>query len=775
MKARHNRIPQISTLSAAIMTAMTTLSVHAETTTEQIQTLPTVDVTAAAPSVTVSSPKFTAPLVDTPQTVSVIPAEVFNQQGAKNLTDVLKNTPGISFNAGENGFASSSNNFSMRGFDSSGNIFIDGSRDSGSYTRDVFNVESVEVAKGPASDNGRGGPGGYVNLVTKTPQAHDAYSGTANYGFDATDADPRQRMTLDINKVLSEGMAARVNLLVEDSGVAGREFAEQNSWGVAPSLAFGLGTPTRVVFAYEHVEQRDRPDFGVPAHLIKGMMRYNPALSGASRDNFYGLATDFDDTTSSSALIRVEHDLADNLTLSNQTRRSVTKRYALFTLPLSVSGNSVTTQRAGYGRDNDALSNLTNLAASFETGSIKHNVATGLELSREKSDAKRYPNDTTLGNPGTTDIFNPNPYRPTATPALGLIPTQSSQVDIDTVAVYANDTLQFNPQWQLTAGLRAERYTVEISGDGIPASGYENTETSLTGKLGAVFKPASNGSIYAAVAVSDLPPGSLLSNSDISRTGGNGLPGLAGMNNDHAKVQRSIGYELGTKWEFLDQRLTTTAAVFETTRKNVAITGGAGTATLRGYGEQQVRGLEFGATGQITPAWAVFGGVVFLNSERKHSDELDRLRCEANPGDYYPNPHPVTGNAPTAADCSAPGATRTNGDELAFTPKVSASLWTTYTLPAGLTLGGGVQHVGDSFLGRPDDAERIIPNGIFGKLPDYTVFNLMASYAVSPQLNVRLNVDNVTNELYATSANWGGQRVDLGAPRSYLLSADFKF
>lgn len=116
-----------------------------------------------------SSPKQTAALLDTPQTVNVIPETLFRQQNARTLTDVLRNTPVISFEAGENGFATGTNNFSLRGFNTSGSLFIDGARDNGSYTRDVFNVEQVEVFKGPAADNGRGGAGGYVNQVTKTP------------------------------------------------------------------------------------------------------------------------------------------------------------------------------------------------------------------------------------------------------------------------------------------------------------------------------------------------------------------------------------------------------------------------------------------------------------------------------------------------------------------------------------------------------------------------------------------------------------------------------
>lgn len=704
-----------------------------------------------------SSSKQTAPLLNTPQTINVIPERLYREQGARNLTDVLRNTPGISFEAGENGFSTNSNNFSLRGFDTSGNIFVDGSRDSGSYGRDVFNVEQVEVVKGPAADNGRGGAGGYINLVTKTPGLDEFINGSVGYGFDGYDSKARKRTTLDTNQVLNESTALRLNLLLEDSGVAGREHAEKNSWGIAPSLAFGLGSDTRAIFAYEHLEQNDRPDFGVPAAMVRGMkgaQPYNPATSGADRDNFYGLKSDYDDTTVDSLLARFEHDLSEGVTISNQTRWARVDRQARFTVPTGFSApRTVTTQTQFYDRTNTSLTNLTNLSATFLAGSVKHSLATGLELTREKSEADRYGTSNS-----TTDLFDPNYDR---TGALSLPATQTNDVKIDTVALYLYDTVEFNEQWQMSAGLRLENYRVRIDSKtaaGAPAGaadGYDDTEFTVGGKVGLVYKPAQNGSIYAAVGVSSMPPGSYLSDSDISRTGDNAFPGFV----EGADPVKIVGYELGTKWEFFDSRLSTTAALFYTEKRDVPITGrdvGETADSLKGHGKQIVKGLELGASGKITEAWDIYGGIVFMDSERRHSAYLDEVRRRANPADYDT-------------------ALRTNGDELAFTPKMTANLWTTYRLPVGLTLGGGLQHSDSSYLGRPDNANRIIPNGRYGKLPSYTLFNAMASYAVNENLDLRLNIENITNEEYASSSNWNGTRVFLGNPRTYLLSADFRF
>lgn len=749
-----------SLLVAGSMSAQTTAPAPAATTTDKVE-LPDLPVEESAlPAV--SSPKFSAPLLDTPQSVSVIPQSVFNQQGATNLAEVLRNTPGISYNAGENGFSTGAGNFSMRGFDASGSVFSDGFRDSGNHLRDAFNLETVEVVKGPAADNGRGSGGGYVNLVSKTPHLNAARSGTVSFGFDEESSKERYRTTLDINQPFSDSAAFRLNVMGQTGGVPGRDVAENNAWGIAPSVALGLGTPTRLIFSYQHLEQNNIPEYGVPGAFIKGLVTYNPATGGKqNRDRFYGLDTDFDDVTSDVFVARLEHDFTPDIKLSNSTRVSQTERKARFTVPTGINGavTEVTRQTQLYDRDNESLANNTNLSFSFDTGSLEHTFVTGLEVSREKSHGNRYGTN----NPGNTPIGAPiNSGIPSFDPAV----TSTLDIKIDSVAVYAYDTVKINEQWQAVGGLRLERYKATIdNSDATPAS-YDVEDTTLSGKIGAIYKPRKNGTIYAAFGLSSLPPGSFLSNSDISRTGSNGIPGASGINSPDAKTQYSLNYEIGTKWEFFDNRFSTTLAVFRTEKHNVAITGrntlagGPGDPVeIKGYGKQIVQGIELGASGRVTDDWSVFGGILLLNSERKHSAALEEARRNANfANDYDNNPNYDT-----------------RGDDLAFTPEVTANLWTTYRLPFGLTVGGGVQYVGESFVGRPDDAERIIPNGRYGKVPDYFIVNALLAYQVNDNLGLRLNIDNIFDKFYASSVNWNGSRASVGGPRAFTLSADFKF
>lgn len=712
--------------------------------------------------------KFTAPLLDTPQTFSVIPKEVFTQQGARNLTDVLKNVPGISFEAGENGFSTGLGNFHMRGSNTAGSIFIDGIRDSGSYLRETFNLEQVEVAKGPAADNGRGTAGGYINLITKTPGLETFYAGTASFSFDEYGTDGNFRSTFDINQKIEnsplEGTAFRLNALFQEGGLAGRREVEKNSWGIAPSISIGLGTPTRFTLAYQHVQQNDIPDWGVPTGYPNSGAPFNNGdagfLSPGSRDRrdvFYGTRNDYDDIQSDSLTATFEHDFANGAKIVNQTRLSRLDQDSRYVVPRNLvyagpgnpaNGNFTATTAEAYERINESLTNQTSFTYEFETGSLKHTLATGIELAYETSEASMFG----AGSSSTQPTNNPDPGRTHTYPTAA---ADRNKVTIESYAAYLYDTIEFNPQWQLTGGFRVEHFKAHIenptlTGALAPDADRRISDTTLSGKLGLVYKPQDNGSIYASAGVSALPPGSYLSNPDISRTGNNSLPNYkAG-----AKTQQNINIEFGTKWDFFDKRLSTSAALFYTEKQNIPVdTPLAGAPNSWEYTDQELYGLELGVAGQITDRWSVIGGLLLMDSKRKNNSNVDNFRQASDGG-------------------------AVNGDELAFTPNFSASLWTTYAVTDKWTVGAGLQYVGESVIGRPDDASRVIPNDQYGKhskLPDYIVFNAMTSYQINDNVTVRLNIDNVFDEVYAVSSNWGGTRAILGGPRTYTISADWKF
>lgn len=680
----------------------------------------------------VSSPKFTEPLRDTPQTIVVIPSEVYLQQGAASLSDVLRNTSGITFAAGEGGSAASTagDAFYMRGFDTSNNIFVDGVRDVGAYSRDVYNLEQVEVAKGPAgADIGRGGASGYVNVSTKTPRLESFVAGTVSYGFDEQTSGSRRRTTLDINQPFADsaikGTAVRVNALWQDKDTVGRDYANSKSWGFAPSLSLGLGTPTRATIAYQHLEQNNLPDYGLPTAELPGYVSAVP-VPQVPRRTFYGFTADRDDVNSDSLVGRLEHDFSRDLKLTNQTRYSANQRMAVVSTP-GQSGTAyvpatglLTRSRQANKRDTDILSNQTNLFAHFFTGKFAHDLSTGLELSRENAYSPAFTSATLVAIP----IQSPNPNdTPSGTPVRSGAYTD---VQTKTAAIYAFDTVHVSDRWSANASVRAENYRthyLSVATTGVPST-VDAKHGLVSWKAGLVYKPVLAGSIYAAYAISLTPPGTDFT---LSSAAGN-------QNNPDTDPQETSNLELGVKWDFFHGRLSTNAAVFRTVNDKTVYTD-----PVLGpipAGKQTVQGAEFGVSRRFTDNWIVLGSISYLDSEI--------------------NAGTTTGG-------------NTAGSALPLIPRVSGNLYTSFRFRSGLIIGGGSQY--SSEVTRRDNNTPAVPR----QSPSFWLFNAMASYPVAKDILLRLNVNNLLDREYVQAANNNGARFNPGAPRSYLLSADFRF
>ncbi len=289
-----------------------------------------------------ADPKFNKPLVDTTRTITVIPEQVIKDQGVTNLTDALKNVPGVgAFYAGENGSSTTGDAIFMRGVDTSNSIYVDGIRDIGSVTRDTFNTQQVEVIKGPAgTDYGRSAPSGSINMISKQPRLDSGIDGSASIGSAWS-----RRGTLDLNQAFSDNAAFRLNLMGEKTHDAGRDRIENKRYGIAPSLAFGLDTPTRLYLNYLHVRQNNTPDGGIPTVGLPGYSAPSPkyaALNSTGKvdtSNFYGTDSDYDKSTTDSGTLRFEHDLTENTTVRNTTRWSRVKQEYLLTAVMGGANN----------------------------------------------------------------------------------------------------------------------------------------------------------------------------------------------------------------------------------------------------------------------------------------------------------------------------------------------------------------------------------------------------------------------------------------------------
>ncbi|MQA28787.1 MAG: TonB-dependent receptor plug domain-containing protein, partial [Luteitalea sp.] len=427
--------------------------------TVEVRTSESVVVGGRAPAV--SSPKFTEPLRDIPQTITVVPSSVIQAQGATTLRDVLRNVTGISIQAGEGGVPAG-DNLSIRGFSARTDFFIDGVRDSGGYTRDPFNVEQVEVVKGPSSSYaGRGSTGGSINLATKAPQL--AAARTAGLGAGSSSY---KRGTLDVNQPIVglDGAAFRFNAMWTDADTPGRDAVTSERWGVAPSVAFGLNSATRVTASYSHLAQDNVPDYGipwVPAANVP-LQAYAEQPPPVEFDNFYGLTSrDYEDTLTDTVTGEFEHDFTGAATLRSLVRYGRTKRDSIITAPRFASNTSTDIRRTDWkSRDqNDAIVAVqSDVTSRLVTGTVRHTLVTGVEVTRETSENRTRIETGPAAQP-LTDLFNPNP----SDPYPSRLERNGAVTDAtaNAAAVYAFDTVELAPQLEVSGGLRFDRFGLD--------------------------------------------------------------------------------------------------------------------------------------------------------------------------------------------------------------------------------------------------------------------------------------------------------------------------
>jgi catecholate siderophore receptor len=622
-----------------------------------------IDVVSPAP--TISSPKFTQPVLDTPRTVTVIPDEVFTAQGATSLRDVLRNTPGITFQAGEGGGGLPGDTFSMRGFSSGNDITVDGVRDVGAYSRDAFNLEQVEVVKGPASAvAGRGSTGGSINLVTKTPK-RDAFTRVTA----AAGTEDYTRGTIDLNTPLElfSGSALRINAMYGDSGVAGRDVVHNSSWAVAPSITFGIGKPTRFTASYQHLSQDNVPDYGLPWAAFEA----NP---GIDQSNFYGLEDyDYEDIQSDLASAIFERDLHSGWLLRNVSRWGDNSRDSAITAPRPPNR-----QLQRRTMETSQLANQTSLTGSFSYGTLRHDFSTGLEIGREKTSNYNAAQST---NQPQTSIDHPDPRQS----PLGPMPANlgnPADTNLDVLALWAFDTLSLGNKWEITAGARFDQvdvdYTLLTRSTGA-ITDLSRSDDMVSWNAGVVFKPTAASSLYASAGTSfnaSVDAGSVgpaLSDSPTSA------------NNINLDPEKTDNLEIGGKWEIGGGRAVFTGALFRTQKTN-ARTRSATTEPFVLDGEQQVDGVEIGVNGHITDRWSMLAGYSHLSSEFTKSRN--------------------------AAE---------QGAQLAFTPENSFNVWTDYRLNA-LSFGGGAQYMDSVFRNATNTAE--VPSyWLVGAMAAYDVTN----------------------------------------------------
>jgi len=649
----------------------------------------------------VSSPKYTEPLRNVPRSITVVPRAVIEEQGATTLREVLSNVPGITMVAGEGG-TPAGDNLTIRGFSARNDVFVDGVRDIGPQTRDPFDLEQVEVAKGPGSVfSGRGSAGGTINLVSKSPAGANAARGSVALGTDQT-----RRLTTDLDRAVGRGVGLRLNAMFHEAEVAGRADVTNQRWGVAPSAAFGLGSPTRLTLSYFHLSQDNLSDYGVPwvpaTNSVLAAYRDQPAP--VPRDTFYGLTErDHEETRSDLATTRFDHDFSPRLSLRSQLRYGRSTRDSIATPPRFASNDSTLVNRElrSWITEDEIWDEQTDLTLHAQAAGIDHALVTGLAVTHESNIRK-----LRTGTNMPTTLLNPDPsdhYTGVITPG-----TAVGDVAAKTASLYAFDTAKIGPKWELTGGLRYDYFDA----DGVttvPAPVSE-VESMLSFRVGAVYKPRRSGSIYAAYGTSLNPS----------------LEGLSyNTANTAIEPEKTYTAEVGSKWDLLGARLSLTAAVFRVNKTNARTPGVLPDDPPQVLqGRQRVDGAELGVIGMVTPRWKVFAAYTFLDGEV------------------------VKSNTPAEV-----------GHVLANTPRNSLSLWTTVQTPWKVGLGGGARYT-DARYANTTTSRHVEP---------YWILDAMATVPLTRRLDLQFNVYNLTDEYYFDRLG-GGHVVPGPARRALLTT-----
>ena len=739
------------------------------------------------------SAKFTSPLADTPQTITVVTARTMQAQNLFSLRDVLTTVPGITFGAGEGG-GGYGDSITLRGYSANSDITLDGVRDSAQYSRsDNFNIEQVEVINGASTVyNGAGSVGGVINMVSKTPGRRDQAMVTAGAG-----ADKYGRVTLDANKALTDTIAVRLNVLLHRNDVPGRDVEQYKRWGVAPSIAFGLGTPTQFTATWLHQEDENTPQYGLPFYNGRG-------VPGVKRSIYYGYRNlDTQETNVDIFTGFLDHQFSDTLSVRSLARWQTVSQYAVVDPPQGTyclangqqpTGTSQTptaTNLTGYipcatpslytpsgprgnVRDsrNTTLYSQTDLNWKFATGGIGHTMVVGAAFLSEDF---RLDTGNLLRNPnGAT----PNPIIPLMNiyapdnvwrGPVNYIRASIQEGERKTQAFYLFDTIKLGEQFEITGGLRYENneganrtdaYAVAppTTGAVTPGPTFRVTNHLLSYRIGAVYKPHPEWNLYVSMGNSKTP----------SQTAVNG-----GCTADTCNVAPEEGknYEAGFKWEARNGLLSLTGAVFRNERTNYRVPSGDPILTVQLLnGSSRVDGIALGAAGKISEKISVFANYTYLKSKvlQGASDFSARGGFNGTDADFI------------------------EGDPLVQLPDHSFSVMATYEITSRFQLGYSVTYQGETYLTQHAGIGRTaavaatattpaIPAVFAGrttipliKSQDYSIHRLFVTWRATDRLELRLNVNNLFDKNYYTRIRNNGWATP-GDARFGSLTASYRF
>jgi catecholate siderophore receptor len=650
------------------------------------------------------------PVQNIPQSITIVPRQVIEEQAATTLRDALRNVTGIGIAAGEGGGAQG-DNFTLRGFSARNDMYLDGVRDSGTYFRDSFNLEAVEVLKGPASIYfGRGSTGGIINQVSKAPRLEGFYDGAFSAG-----SGPFFRGTADINQPLSPTMSLRVNAMAQHADIVDRDHVEVTRQGFAPTLTLGLGTPTQMTFGYFFQHEDNVSDQGFPFFHGKPVR--------VDRSTWYGLTDDdYEKTYTDIGTISLNHRFNDALNLRSAFRFSNVRRHTDPSIPQTLCAaptncgpgaiiTGVNRSRPQRNTKESIWDSQTDLTARFDTWGFGHTLSSGLEFSWERLDTVRYASS----GPATT-LNNPNNGQPSNPKTL----TADTLTNAPGFDIYAADQIALHEYFDLIGGLRWDWFNADQKNRVQGGPSFESTDNMWSYRGGLVFHPTQQQSYYFSYATAFNPSAEGL---------------VINAANQATPPEKNEIFEIGTKFLLMGGQLTLQGALFQIEKTN-ARTNDPVTGTQVLDGKQRSRGVELGAAGRILPGWNVFAGFTYLDAKITKSNDTQTVE-----GVTYS----LQGKVPQDV------------------PEYSATLWSTYDFLDKWQIGGGPTYVGSRYAN----------NSNANEVPGYVRWDATLAYKISEKIECRFNAQNFTNKHYIESVH--PSHVVPGPGMTFIGSASFRF
>ncbi len=706
----------LNPLAAALLAAFGSAGALAQT---PPQTLGEVTVQSSAqqdgysPAASTAATKGSAPLRDIPQAVNVVPGQLLRDQGARSMEDALRNVPGVAMSHGDG----QRDQVVIRGFSAIADQFVDGVRDDALYFRDLADIERIEVLKGPAAVlYGRGSSGGLINRVTKKPHWNRS-GGEATLSLGSYEL---RRATADMNLVVNDSVALRLNAAVEDSGsYRDQQFVQRHN--LAPSLALKLATDTKLLLQYTNAADKRLTDFGIPA--LDGRPVNVPV--GA----YYGSSNAAQDDTTTSGnqafTATLNHRFNDAWSVRNITRWYDYELDRYNTLPGGTTDPATRTvgrMRAFILRDESGLFNQTDLTWRNQLGGLRQEWLMGMELGQQK---KR--SESVSGGADRVPLFNPQGRPAPTIPAANYnadnaIPSHTTQ---DTAALYWQNQITLAPQWKALVGVRYDVFDQDTRFERKLAT-LARTDKKFSPRVGLVWQPSEAVSYYVSYSKSFQPSAESFA--------------LSSSNTDNAP-EITENKEIGVKLDLMDGQLNLTGALFNLERSNIKNTDPSNPTRQINVGVQRTNGLELTLNGRLPGRWDVSAGYAFLDGRMVKS--LARV---------------TSMQLPTQSVV-------VQGKVAALTPRNSAFLWAMKDLDHGLRVGGGLQYVGARFTS--------VSNLV--TLPAYTTLDAALQYTLGAW-GLDVNLKNLTNRKYYVSSHGSNDNLILpGSPRALQVTLRRQF